>query len=75
MAKITKRFIAGAVCPQCGEMDALVMYKENNDDFRECVECGYLDKMLFTSANKELTTRVNKTEEEIKNETQVIKIL
>ena len=46
MFKATKRFIAGAVCPKCAEMDKLVMYKnEDGRDVRECVVCDYRDVM------------------------------
>ena len=72
MAKIIRRFIAGAVCPRCGEMDKLVIYKKDGDDFRECVACGFLDKRHIQPAPKELETRVNKTQQEKQHETQVL---
>jgi len=72
MAKITKRFIAGAVCPKCAAMDRLVTYRKDDDEYRECVECGYSEKMHFKPRSQELTTRVNKSEEDIENETQVL---
>ncbi|WP_086934307.1 YheV family putative zinc ribbon protein [Agarilytica rhodophyticola] len=73
--KLQKRFIAGAVCPQCAAMDTLIMFKENDEEYRECVDCGFKDKLIFKSQMGELTTRVNKTEEDIKNETQVVKLV
>lgn len=37
-----RRFIAGAVCPKCSEMDKIVMYTNDADEeVRECVSCGY----------------------------------
>ncbi|MFK4753610.1 YheV family putative zinc ribbon protein [Oceanobacter antarcticus] len=37
-----RRFIAGAVCPKCAEMDRLVMFSnEAGEEVRECVSCGY----------------------------------
>jgi uncharacterized metal-binding protein (TIGR02443 family) len=41
-----KRFIAGAVCPKCKEMDRMVLEtSEANDDEeverRRCVSCGF----------------------------------
>ena len=72
MNKVTKRFIAGAVCPQCQELDRIVVFQENNDEFRECVSCGYKEKLVFKQHQRELETRVNKSEEEIKAETQVL---
>lgn len=70
--KIVKRFIAGAVCPRCSEMDRLVMYKENGKEFRECVSCDYKDEMRFKPQTRELETRVNVPEEIKKIETQVL---
>lgn len=70
--KIKKRFIAGAICPRCSEMDKLVMYKENDKEFRECVSCDFKDEMRFQQNPRELDTRVNVTEEQLKTETQVL---
>lgn len=37
-----KRFVAGAVCPKCAEMDrTVVYYNEEGDEVRECVSCGF----------------------------------
>jgi len=38
MIKRKKQFIAGAVCPECSEIDSLVLYQESQDI--ECVSCG-----------------------------------
>lgn len=70
--KIKKRFIAGAVCPRCSEMDKLFMYKEDEKNFRECVSCGFKDEMRFQQQARELETRVNLTEEIKQAETQVL---
>ncbi len=61
MFKATKRFIAGAVCPKCAEMDKLVMYKnEDGVETRECVACGYSDVMKEEGFSPvELDTRVS----------------
>ncbi|WP_163836197.1 YheV family putative zinc ribbon protein [Spartinivicinus ruber] len=56
---ITKRFIAGAVCPRCANMDRIVVYQENDHEVRECVECGYTDSMATIGSPTELPTRVN----------------
>ncbi len=67
-----RQFIAGAVCPRCSQMDKIVMYREGDKDFRECVSCGYKDEMRFQQQAKELDTRVNVTEEEKLSEIQVL---
>ncbi len=58
-----KRFIAGAVCPRCAEMDKIVMYSNDDGQFRECVACGYTDKQGEVQAT-ELDTRVNQRKNE-----------
>ena len=63
-----KRFIAGAVCPRCAEMDKIMMYTTDDDDqVRECVACGFTDAVSDAeqpSYNPELETRVNKRKNE-----------
>lgn len=36
-----KRFIAGAVCPQCKAMDTMMLYLEHGVEKVECVQCGH----------------------------------
>lgn len=71
----TRRFVAGAVCPRCSEMDKLVVFNEEGKDYRECVACGYKEEMRFKPVARELETRVNQTEEEKRDAVQVINIL
>lgn len=40
--KAKKRFIAGASCPNCQAIDAMMLYKENNVEKVECVQCGHI---------------------------------
>ena len=56
-----KRFIAGAVCPACSEMDKIQMWDEGGVPHRECVACGYADTLdeRGNSVPRELPTRVN----------------
>jgi uncharacterized metal-binding protein (TIGR02443 family) len=54
-----RRFIAGAVCPHCGEIDKIVMLLESVDKRRECVSCGYRDALAEPQLAHEPTTRVN----------------
>ena len=72
MSKTPKRFIAGAVCPKCSAMDRIVVYREDDKEYRECVECGFTDEMYFKQQQRELETRVNQTEEQKKADVQVI---
>ena len=52
-----RRFIAGAVCPRCGEMDKLAV--DTDADTRECVSCGYSDSRPVDAA-AEPPTRVSR---------------
>lgn len=36
-----KRFIAGAVCPQCQAQDTLAVGQEEQVDVVICIKCGY----------------------------------
>lgn len=68
-----RRFIAGAVCPQCSQVDKILMYHDSEKKYRECVSCGFKDEMLFDPPAREIDTRVNKSVEQIAAETQVLK--
>jgi uncharacterized protein len=53
-----KRFIAGAVCPRCGEQDKLTVDTET--DLRECVKCDFSEKRPQEGGSAEIKTRVNR---------------
>lgn len=38
-----KRFIAGAICPQCQTEDRLVVEENDGACIRRCVSCGFTD--------------------------------
>ncbi|WP_431687481.1 YheV family putative zinc ribbon protein [Hahella sp. NBU794] len=58
---MVKRFIAGAVCPRCGEMDKIVSYAdEDQRQVRECVACGFFEKLREADGPAELQTRVTR---------------
>lgn len=60
---VVKRFIAGAVCPRCGEMDSLKMHRADGREYRECVRCDFSDSMAMDGSDQpdsELETRVNR---------------
>lgn len=54
----TKRFVAGAVCPRCGEMDRIVTYETASGVFKECVHCDYHEQQQAQVVPQELSTRV-----------------
>ncbi|MBU2708637.1 YheV family putative metal-binding protein [Zooshikella marina] len=55
---IKKRFIAGAVCPRCAEMDRIVVFEQEGQQRRECVACGYSDILIIKPDQVEIPTRV-----------------
>jgi len=74
----TKRFIAGAVCPRCGELDRLVAYADDSGAYKECVSCGFYEQQLVQLEVNELETRVNHPPEqapETGDSVQVINIV
>jgi uncharacterized metal-binding protein (TIGR02443 family) len=73
---VIKRFIAGAVCPKCAEMDRLVSYTNDDGTFKECVACGFMEKQIVQVAPSELETRVNHIDSPSEDaELQVVQIL
>ena len=54
-----RRFIAGAVCPRCAQMDKIVVDLDTNT--RECVACGFSEGKPQDKVQKpELPTRVSR---------------
>ncbi|HCI87108.1 MAG TPA: hypothetical protein DHV53_00525 [Gammaproteobacteria bacterium] len=47
-----RRFIAGAVCPQCRALDRLVLESsaDNTEQRRRCVACGFSESMGASTA-------------------------
>ncbi len=47
------RFVAGAVCPQCGEQDTLQLDTDapEGQPYRACVECGFTEEGSEESAS------------------------
>ncbi len=53
-----RRFIAGAVCPECRAVDRLVVYGEPGAQQRECIECGFTDSVDRVVASSEPRNRL-----------------
>lgn len=74
-----RRFIAGAICPRCKEMDTIMMFREAGIDHRECVSCDFEETSTFDQASPELPTRVNrepaKADPPAEDDVQVVRIL
>ena len=52
------RFIAGAICPSCAEMDRLQVFEADGEQRRRCVACGHEDD-LSTTASQAPTNRLD----------------
>lgn len=59
-----RRFIAGAVCPACQLIDKIVVYREAETEFCECVRCGHKQQQEVES--KPVVAKVGKKEQIIK---------
>ncbi len=52
MKQITKkRFIAGAICPTCKQLDTLMWWKVAHMEMQECVKCGYSERRSDASSD------------------------
>lgn len=72
---MTKRFIAGAVCPRCGAQDSIRAERDETRQLivRDCVECGFIDELTDQSEQQELPTRVTPKPTKPEPEVQAIK--
>jgi len=59
---LKRQFIAGAVCPRCGQLDKLVMITGGEYTIRECVRCNFSEQMIASEANSEVPTRVTRAQ-------------
>lgn len=62
---VQKRFIAGAICPRCAEMDRIRAWEQHNIRYRDCVSCDFFEQLpIEDAALTELETRVNRPSDE-----------
>jgi len=47
--RLKKRFIAGAKCPSCGQLDTLMLYFENNVEKLACSNCDHAESQTNDS--------------------------
>lgn len=72
-----KRFIAGAVCQQCGQIDKLRAWQDAESKVmrRECVACGHQDVIALEEGPSEITTRVNYTDPVFDEDVKPVRIV
>lgn len=79
MTEKPRRFIAGAVCPRCAEMDKITI--EVGGDQRRCVSCGFSDerpedKNAGADGGRELPTRVTRgSARRVETPAQVVRLM
>ncbi len=77
---VRRRFIAGAVCPRCGEMDKIVV--DMDSEQRECVACGFSEgrpgegRPGDPASSTELPTRVSRAAaRRVETEAEPVKLI
>lgn len=69
-----RRFIAGAVCPRCAEMDKIVV--DLDSDERECVACGFREGRPADPTPEEVKTRVSRASaRRVETPAEVVRLL
>lgn len=73
-----KRFIAGAVCPQCQALDRLVLQSDDRQDpplmSRRCVDCGFFET-LDAAPKFSLPSTIKERKSEDSDNAQIVRIL
>lgn len=70
MVKRKRQFIAGAVCPQCSDIDSLVLYSD--DQSIACVSCHYQKNSEQRDAKQEKqTSAIKKKTKTYKNSSSI----
>ena len=52
LKKVKKRFVAGAKCPQCGELDSILLFLEHGIETIECTDCDYREQQADNNIKK-----------------------
>ncbi|MDI4638750.1 MULTISPECIES: YheV family putative zinc ribbon protein [Halomonadaceae] len=74
---VTKRFIAGVICPRCAAMDRVRSWEQHGIRYRDCVSCDFFEQLPIEDESlPEMETRVNRVrEEQQRQDVQTVKIL
>ena len=73
-----KRFIAGAVCPRCGAMDTLRVFRvESGQLHRECVDCQFSDSVAQASSLQGAIpeTRIAREEKVLDDDVEIVRLM
>ncbi|WP_458526556.1 YheV family putative zinc ribbon protein [Onishia taeanensis] len=74
---VTKRFIAGVICPRCAAMDRVRSWEQHGIRYRDCVSCDFFEQLPIEDESlPEMETRVNQPrEDQQRQDVQTVKIL
>ncbi|WP_144392597.1 YheV family putative zinc ribbon protein [Pleionea sediminis] len=54
---MNKKFIAGATCPNCGNIDAIVTYVQSGCKVFECIDCHHIEHLDSDNGKKQSTKK------------------
>ena len=67
------RFVAGAVCPSCQEMDRMVI--DVSTDERRCIACGFVEARPDASATMPATRVTRAAARRVETEAEAVRLL
>ncbi len=67
------RFVAGAVCPSCQEMDRMVI--DGSTDERRCIACGFVEARPDTGATMPATRVTRAAARRVETEAEAVRLL
>ena len=67
------RFVAGAVCPSCREMDRMVI--DDTTDERRCIACGFVEARPDAGATMPATRVTRAAARRVETEAEAVRLL
>ena len=67
------RFVAGAVCPSCQEMDRMVI--DGSTDERRCIACGFVEARPDAGATMPATRVTRAAARRVDTEAEAVRLL
>jgi len=67
------RFVAGAVCPSCQEMDRMVI--DGSTDERRCIACGFVEARPDAGATMPATRVTRAAARRVETEAEAVRLL
>ena len=67
------RFVAGAVCPSCQEIDRMVI--DDSTDERRCIACGFVEARPDAGATMPATRVTRAAARRVETEAEAVRLL